>query len=145
MPENYFSPKDKQQFYAKTVGDGCQLCGSQDNLVIDHNHTSQRIRGLLCTRHNTGIGMFRDDPEMLEKAATYLRVSSLSEPTWLATFAPKKRVGSSALLQATLTLMSDPTFPSDRARARALAQMFPIISYRAAQCRITRLRSKSGQ
>ena len=48
--------------------------GSQypDSLSVDHNHNTGMIRGLLCANCNIGIGKFRDDPEILEKAATYL-------------------------------------------------------------------------
>ena len=40
---------------------------------IDHNHKTKKIRGIICTLCNTGIGMFRDSADNLEKAAVYIR------------------------------------------------------------------------
>lgn len=39
---------------------------------IDHNHDTGEVRGLLCLTCNTGIGMFGDSLELLEKAMKYL-------------------------------------------------------------------------
>jgi hypothetical protein len=39
---------------------------------IDHSHSSNRIRGLLCHRCNTGLGMFLDSPSALKAAIEYL-------------------------------------------------------------------------
>ena len=50
----------------------CTICGSEETLVIDHDHKSSVIRGLLCNHCNRGLGHFRDDPELLEYARIYL-------------------------------------------------------------------------
>lgn len=56
----------------------CQICsepptkGRWPQLHIDHDHSSGRVRGLLCSNCNVGIGMLRDDPERLRRAAEYL-------------------------------------------------------------------------
>ena len=39
---------------------------------IDHNHETGEIRGILCHKCNTGIGLLNDDQELLKKAITYL-------------------------------------------------------------------------
>lgn len=54
----------------------CGICGSdggRNRLVVDHDHETGAIRGLLCTSCNRGIGIFEDDPELLERAVQYLR------------------------------------------------------------------------
>lgn len=42
------------------------------DLAVDHNHTTGEIRGLLCTRCNTAIGLLQDDVDLLAKAISYL-------------------------------------------------------------------------
>jgi hypothetical protein len=50
----------------------CVICGSTEKLVVDHCHTTNQIRGMLCNHCNRGLGHFRDDPELLEFARIYL-------------------------------------------------------------------------
>jgi hypothetical protein len=50
----------------------CELCGSTDNLHIDHNHETNEVRGVLCTNCNRGIGHLKDSPTLLLKAVKYL-------------------------------------------------------------------------
>lgn len=40
---------------------------------IDHCHSTGRVRGLLCSNCNAGLGMFRDEPEFLMNAILYLK------------------------------------------------------------------------
>lgn len=47
--------------------------GKLRDMAIDHCHTTGKIRGLLCSACNTGIGLLQDDPALLDKAAAYLR------------------------------------------------------------------------
>lgn len=39
---------------------------------IDHDHSSGRVRGLLCPECNKGLGMFKDSRLFLEQAIKYL-------------------------------------------------------------------------
>jgi hypothetical protein len=53
----------------------CGICGgslTDKNCHVDHNHDSGEIRGLLCLNCNLGIGLLKDSPELLNKAAKYL-------------------------------------------------------------------------
>ena len=53
----------------------CAICNepSEKTLAIDHDHNTGRIRGLLCHRCNTGIGLFNDNPDTMDRAISYLR------------------------------------------------------------------------
>jgi len=53
----------------------CKICGGTDShqaLSVDHCHTTGKIRGLLCTDCNKGIGMFKDNITLLQSAIEYL-------------------------------------------------------------------------
>jgi hypothetical protein len=54
----------------------CEICGSEEKLVVDHDHNSGLVRGMLCNHCNRGLGHFRDDVARLEKAKQYLRAKS---------------------------------------------------------------------
>ena len=53
----------------------CVICGANEKLVVDHDHKTGKIRGLLCNHCNRGLGHFRDDPMLLEFATQYLYAS----------------------------------------------------------------------
>jgi hypothetical protein len=48
-------------------------CKSGKRLAVDHDHKTGKLRDLLCGNCNGGLGKFQDDPELLIKAAEYLR------------------------------------------------------------------------
>ena len=58
----------------------CAICGSettghrmQSNLLVDHDHKTGKIRGLLCSKCNRGLGQFDDDPELMMSAIRYIQ------------------------------------------------------------------------
>lgn len=62
----------------------CAICGTPaeetkgrnpGRLVIDHDHKTKTVRGLLCGTCNVVLGLMRDDPASFERAAVYLQQS----------------------------------------------------------------------
>lgn len=62
----------------------CAICGEKETrneiLSLDHCHKLNRVRGLLCSSCNNGLGFFKDNPERLLKAIKYLKVNYDSLP-----------------------------------------------------------------
>jgi hypothetical protein len=51
----------------------CDICSKpMFESCIDHCHTTERVRGLLCRNCNLGIGNLNDDLECVRAAAAYL-------------------------------------------------------------------------
>lgn len=56
----------------------CKICGRKEptgthkHLVVDHDHITGKVRGLLCGVCNAGIGFFKDRLDLIEKAREYL-------------------------------------------------------------------------
>lgn len=64
--------EDYQRVYDRQEGK-CWICQERGRLVIDHNHADPiGFRALLCSNCNTGLGMFQDQPILLNRAAQYL-------------------------------------------------------------------------
>ena len=56
----------------------CAICKKHQSefkkaLDIDHNHTTGKIRGLLCMKCNRGLGYFDDNTNKLDNASSYLK------------------------------------------------------------------------
>ncbi len=76
-PEQYFSKLESQ-------GGGCAICSTTEgkklkrlsktrfNFAVDHDHDTDKVRGLLCDTCNRALGMFGDSPENLRSALAYL-------------------------------------------------------------------------
>jgi len=50
----------------------CGICDQVKPLVIDHNHESGRVRGLLCNSCNKALGLFGDSVDNIRAAEGYL-------------------------------------------------------------------------
>lgn len=70
--EDYESMKQAQN-------ECCKICGEhesnvrQKRLFVDHDHTTGKVRALLCDKCNKGLGHFCDSAKNLENAVEYLK------------------------------------------------------------------------
>lgn len=90
----HYSPRDKQLQKAYGIGEAdwwfmlegqewaCLICSrpwKEDDPIqhwhVDHNHSTGKVRGILCTHCNLGLGHFRDNPDYLRQAAEYLALT----------------------------------------------------------------------
>lgn len=55
----------------------CAICFETEDhfsrLVVDHNHETGKVRGLLCNNCNRALGLFKDTQQRLLSAAQYLK------------------------------------------------------------------------
>lgn len=80
--EEYLNMAEQQGFV-------CRICGKENfpmkecssgALVVDHDHLTGEIRGLLCHNCNRALGLFHDSKENLSNAISYLeRVTTIPE------------------------------------------------------------------
>jgi Recombination endonuclease VII. len=60
----------------ETQGSKCAVCNSEciryDKLSVDHDHVTNKVRGLLCHRCNTALGLLQDNPEIISNLLEYL-------------------------------------------------------------------------
>ena len=65
--------EDYSKMFTEQQG-ACAICLiiPKRTLHIDHCHTTGKVRGLLCSNCNTGLGQFKDNTDLLDKAKVYL-------------------------------------------------------------------------
>ena len=73
----------------------CAICGdkfvSSKHTHVDHCHKTNKIRKILCTSCNTGLGCFNDDQERLKKAIDYLEYHAKENTTTPIPTRPNKK------------------------------------------------------
>lgn len=71
---------DYRRIYDRQAG-RCGICSESRSwdhkvgalpFVVDHDHSTGNVRGLLCGQCNSGLGFFRDNRDSLVRAVTYL-------------------------------------------------------------------------
>jgi hypothetical protein len=65
---------DEKNEMVKKQNYKCAICGSDitQKACVDHNHETDKVRELLCDSCNTGIGMFKENIQVMQKAIDYL-------------------------------------------------------------------------
>lgn len=84
---------DEYNRLLSSQGGGCAICGDKPDpskkvFAVDHDHSccpsyertcGKCVRGILCSRCNTSIGMFEDDVELMAAAIVYLNNAKREE------------------------------------------------------------------
>jgi len=55
-----FDRETASRIVASRVGP-CEICGRISKRMVDHDHATGKIRGLLCARCNTGLPLLEDE------------------------------------------------------------------------------------
>lgn len=73
--------EDYSKIYKKQNG-LCLICQKPEAdiygnlLAIDHDHKTGKVRGLLCRKCNSALGLLKDDINNIKRAVSYLRKNS---------------------------------------------------------------------
>lgn len=62
---------ERDALVAEQVG-VCAICLSAAAEHVDHDHNTGRVRGVLCFSCNAALGQFKDRPEVVQRAISYL-------------------------------------------------------------------------
>lgn len=78
MEKRYGMTLEEFETRFKLQGECCKLCKTiepnhKHGWMVDHNHETGEIRGILCNACNVGLGAFKDDPNLLALAMEYLK------------------------------------------------------------------------
>ena len=84
LKHNYGITEDDYQRMLQEQHGHCLTCSrTPDNehhkrLFVDHNHTTGKIRGLLCSRCNSILGYCYENPDTLRALASLLETHNVS-------------------------------------------------------------------
>ena len=65
------TPEDYDRMHTAQHG-RCGICLKEMKLVVDHDHATGRVRGLLCRPCNRSIGQLGEDADTLRRAAEWV-------------------------------------------------------------------------
>ncbi len=73
MTQEDYDNKLKSQNGLCAICNKKQKSGRNQNLVVDHDHESGKVRDLLCNSCNVALGLFQDSIDILDKSIRYLK------------------------------------------------------------------------
>ena len=71
-PDDYYSRLSAQD--GKCAIESCGNYASERSLHVDHNHDTGSVRGLLCSKCNTALGLVNENTEILVGLIDYLNM-----------------------------------------------------------------------
>jgi hypothetical protein len=78
LEKNYGITVEQWKLMFESQGFACAICrtttnSSNQKWSTDHCHTTGKVRGILCQPCNTGIGLLKDNVDVLQQAIEYLK------------------------------------------------------------------------
>jgi len=79
LVRKYGITSNEKEQMIKDQNNKCKICGIEFDVLdrakihIDHDHQTKKVRGILCTNCNLGLGMFKDNVDFLLNAVSYLK------------------------------------------------------------------------
>lgn len=75
LKKRYGITPQQYQAIRNVQGSACYICGARpERLVVDHDHETRVVRGLLCRHCNFLLGNSKESPDILRRAADYLEL-----------------------------------------------------------------------
>lgn len=82
LKNKYGITKEQYEVMLLNQNNLCLLCKNPETIIdkrkkeakklsVDHCHNTNKVRGLLCSKCNQGIGLLQHNPELLRAAALY--------------------------------------------------------------------------
>ncbi len=82
LKKNFNLTENEYAFLLDRQNGVCAICKEEETVIdgqtkklkplsVDHCHKTNKVRGLLCTNCNLGLGKFKDEPYLLKAAALY--------------------------------------------------------------------------
>ena len=117
LNRTYGLSRDEHRRLLNAQNGVCAVCKrpSRRALCVDHCHATRQVRGLLCDKCNTALGLFGDDAGRVLAAVAYLdRIRVI--PAAFTAGLPELLA---SLLDATPPPLPDPAKPTSAARSRS--------------------------
>src|SRR5258706_14586539 len=81
LKQNYSITIEDYDLMLEKQNHCCAIChehetsATRGSLFVDHDHTSKRVRSLLCNRCNLILGYCDDNPKLLQRIIEYLKLT----------------------------------------------------------------------
>lgn len=73
LKKRYDISIEEYETMLRNQNEQCVICNTKTKLFVDHCHVTGKVRSLLCHQCNTGIGMLKENEEILRNAIEYIR------------------------------------------------------------------------
>lgn len=79
--ERHYAQKRKygvsEEWLEEHIGSDCEVCGVSEErsprpMMVDHNHETGEVRGILCWACNVALGALGDEPDRILALAEYV-------------------------------------------------------------------------